>query len=129
MVDLASRVMLGEKLANLGYGVGLYRIPPYTAVKVPVFSFEKLNDANSTMGPQMKSTGEVLGVGRTLTEALYKGLVSAGFRSATRRAARSGSAACFCPWRPRTWPKPCRWPKNSWIWGLRYTPPRARAAR
>ncbi len=80
MVDLASRVMLGEKLANLGYGVGLYRIPPYTAVKVPVFSFEKLNDANSTMGPQMKSTGEVLGVGRTLTEALYKGLVSAGFK-------------------------------------------------
>ncbi|MBQ3931683.1 MAG: diaminopimelate epimerase, partial [Firmicutes bacterium] len=79
MVDLAAQVMLGAKLADLGYGTGLYRTPPYYAVKVPVFSFEKLNDANSILGPEMKSTGEVLGIGRTLAEALFKGLTSAGF--------------------------------------------------
>ncbi|MBR1532299.1 MAG: diaminopimelate epimerase, partial [Eubacterium sp.] len=58
---------------------GLYHVPPYFAVKVPVFSFEKLNDVNSKLGPEMKSTGEVLGVGKNLREALFKGLVSAGF--------------------------------------------------
>ncbi len=79
MVDLASRVMLGEKLDDLGYGTGLYKTPPYVAVKVPVFSFEKLTDANSILGPEMKSTGEVLGLGRTMNEALYKGLTAAGF--------------------------------------------------
>ncbi len=79
MVDLASRVMVGEKLAALGFGTGLYRTPPYCAVKVPVFSFEKLADANSYLGPEMKSTGEVLGIGKDMGEALFKGLVSAGF--------------------------------------------------
>ena len=79
MVDLASRIMLGAKLRDLGYGTGLYRTPPYYAVKVPVFSFEKLNDANSILGPEMKSTGEVLGLGRTMAEALFKGLTAAGF--------------------------------------------------
>ena len=79
MVELASRVMLGEKLSDLGYGTGLYPIPDYVAVKVPVFSFEKLTDANSILGPEMKSTGEVLGIGKTLPEALYKGLSAAGF--------------------------------------------------
>ncbi len=78
MVDLASRVMTGESLKNLGYGTGLYKTPPYFAVKVPVFSFEKLNDVNSYLGPEMKSTGEVLGIGRSLNEALFKGLTSAG---------------------------------------------------
>ncbi len=80
MVDLASRIMLGEKLQDLGWGTGLYRTPPYYAVKVPVFSFEKLSDANSILGPEMKSTGEVLGLGRTLAEALFKGLTAAGFK-------------------------------------------------
>ena len=80
MVDLASRIMLGAKLRELGWGMGLYRTPPYYAVKVPVFSFEKLSDANSILGPEMKSTGEVLGIGRTLAEALFKGLTAAGFR-------------------------------------------------
>ncbi|MCR5088348.1 MAG: carbamoyl-phosphate synthase large subunit [Oscillospiraceae bacterium] len=80
MVDLAARVMLGEKLKELGCGTGLCVTPPYTAVKVPVFSFEKLNDANSILGPEMKSTGEVLGIGRTFAEAMYKGLTAAGFR-------------------------------------------------
>ncbi len=79
MVDLASGVMLGARLADLGYGTGLYRTPPYCAVKVPVFSFEKLSDANSILGPEMKSTGEVLGLGKTMAEALFKGLTAAGF--------------------------------------------------
>jgi len=79
MVDLASKVMIGIPLISLGYGSGLYKTPPYFAVKVPVFSFEKLTDANSYLGPEMKSTGEVLGIGKTLTEALFKGLTAAGF--------------------------------------------------
>lgn len=78
MVDIASAVMVGKPLASLGYGVGLYRIPPYVAVKVPVFSFEKLTDANSYLGPEMKSTGEVLGIGKTLNEALFKGIAASG---------------------------------------------------
>ena len=78
MVELASRVMLGEKLADLGYETGLISPGRYYAVKVPVFSFEKIADANSIMGPEMKSTGEVLGIGRTRTEALFKGLTAAG---------------------------------------------------
>ncbi len=79
MVDLASRVMLGANLADLGYGTGLFPAPDYFAVKVPVFSFEKLSDANSILGPEMKSTGEVLGIGRIVEEALFKGLTAAGF--------------------------------------------------
>ncbi|MGN0457405.1 MAG: carbamoyl-phosphate synthase large subunit [Eubacterium sp.] len=79
MVELATKIMVGSTLKELGYGTGLYHIPPYFAVKVPVFSFEKLNDVNSQLGPEMKSTGEVLGIGKNLKEALFKGLVSAGF--------------------------------------------------
>ncbi len=79
MVDLATKILTGAKLKKLGYGTGLYPNSPYVAVKVPVFSFEKLNDVNSQLGPEMKSTGEVLGIGKTIEEALYKGLVSAGF--------------------------------------------------
>lgn len=79
MVEIATKIMVGASLKELGYGTGLYHIPPYYAVKVPVFSFEKLNDVNSQLGPEMKSTGEVLGVGKNLNEALFKGLVSAGF--------------------------------------------------
>ena len=78
MIELASRVMVGEKLNDLGYKSGLAPAAKYYAVKVPVFSFEKLYDANSIMGPEMKSTGEVLGVGRTKAEALYKGLTASG---------------------------------------------------
>ncbi len=90
MVDLAAKVMLGARLEDLGYGSGLYRTPPYCAVKVPVFSFEKLGDANSLLGPEMKSTGEVLGIGKTMAEALFKGLTAAGFAlpaPASRRSA------------------------------------------
>ena len=80
MVDIASRVMLGAKLRDLGCGTGLQRTPPYFAVKVPVFSFEKLTDANAYLSPEMKSTGEVLGLGKRMEEALFKGLTAAGIR-------------------------------------------------
>ncbi|MBR3865695.1 MAG: diaminopimelate epimerase, partial [Clostridia bacterium] len=93
MVDLAARVMTGESLESLGYGTGLYKTPPYFAVKVPVFSFEKLNDVNSYLGPEMKSTGEVLGVGKTLTEALFKGLCAAGIKLASPK--RGGANGVF----------------------------------
>ncbi len=80
MVDLATRVMVGQSLKSLGYGTGLYKQPPYVAVKVPVFSFEKITDANASLSPEMKSTGEVLGLGKNMQEALFKGLVSAGYK-------------------------------------------------
>ena len=80
MVDLATRVMIGESLADMGFGTGLYKQPPYVAVKVPVFSFQKITDANAALSPEMKSTGEVLGLGKNLNEAMFKGLVSAGYK-------------------------------------------------
>lgn len=80
MVDLATRAMLGEKLSDMGYGTGLYKKSPYVAVKVPVFSFEKLINVDNHLGPEMKSTGEVLGIAGNLEEALYKGLVGAGYK-------------------------------------------------
>ncbi|MBR3942047.1 MAG: carbamoyl-phosphate synthase large subunit [Clostridia bacterium] len=79
MIDLATRVMTGERLKDLGYGTGLYRSADYIAVKVPVFSFEKLHDVDTQLGPEMKSTGEVLGVAPNFHEALYKGLLAAGY--------------------------------------------------
>ncbi|MCI5802183.1 MAG: carbamoyl-phosphate synthase large subunit [Oscillospiraceae bacterium] len=80
MVDLATRCMLGEKLRDMGYGTGLYPEADYVAVKVPVFSFAKLHDVDTQLGPEMKSTGEVLGVAKTFPEAMYKGLVAAGYK-------------------------------------------------
>ena len=80
MVDLATKAMLGEKLRDMGFGTGLYKKSPYFAVKVPVFSFEKLINVDNHLGPEMKSTGEVLGVAATLEEALYKGLIAAGYK-------------------------------------------------
>lgn len=80
MVDLATRAMFGEKLKDMGYGTGLYKKSPYVAVKVPVFSFEKLINVDNHLGPEMKSTGEVLGIASTLEEALYKGLIGAGYK-------------------------------------------------
>lgn len=80
MVDLATRAILGEKLKDMGYGTGLYPNSPYVAVKVPVFSFEKLTNVDTQLGPEMKSTGEVLGIAGTLEEALFKGLVAAGYK-------------------------------------------------
>lgn len=80
MIDIATQVMLGKKLKNLPYGTGLAKKASYTAVKVPVFSFEKLSNLDTMLGPEMKSTGEVLGIAPTMTEALYKGLLGAGYR-------------------------------------------------
>ena len=79
MVDLAIKVSLGMKLKDMPYGTGLYRKPDYVTVKVPVFSFAKLSGLDTQLGPEMKSTGEVLGIGRDLTEALYKGFIAANF--------------------------------------------------
>ena len=79
MVALAIKVSLGMKLKDMPYGTGLYRKPDYVTVKVPVFSFAKLSGLDTQLGPEMKSTGVVLGIGRDLTEALYKGFIAAGF--------------------------------------------------
>ncbi|HCX63602.1 MAG TPA: carbamoyl-phosphate synthase large subunit, partial [Eubacteriaceae bacterium] len=78
VIELATKVMLGQSLEDLGYGVGIYEEPPLTCVKVPVFSTEKLPNVEASLGPEMRSTGEVLGVGTDVKEALYKGLIAAG---------------------------------------------------
>ena len=71
--------MLGSTLKELGYESGLYPEGEYVAVKVPVFSFEKLHDVDTMLGPEMKSTGECLGIAKTFEDALIKGLVAAGY--------------------------------------------------
>ncbi len=80
MVDLATRCMFGEKLRDMDYGTGLLPEREYYAVKVPVFSFQKLRDLDTQLGPEMKSTGEVLGVSKSFRTALLKGLLGAGFQ-------------------------------------------------
>jgi carbamoyl-phosphate synthase large subunit len=84
MVDLATRCLLGQKLRDLGCGTGLHPAGDYVAVKVPVFSFAKLSDVDTLLGPEMKSTGEVLGIAKTFHEALLKGLTAAGYRMKKR---------------------------------------------
>ncbi len=79
MVDIATKIMLGESLKDQGYTSGLYKEADFIAVKVPVFSFEKLHDVDTALGPEMKSTGECLGIARSFEDALYKGLVAAGY--------------------------------------------------
>ena len=79
MVDLATKIMLGSTLKELGYESGLYPEGDYVAVKVPVFSFEKLQDVDTMLGPEMKSTGECLGIAKNFEDALLKGLVAAGY--------------------------------------------------
>ncbi|MCL2050522.1 MAG: carbamoyl-phosphate synthase large subunit [Lachnospiraceae bacterium] len=80
MCEIATKVSMGQTLMSLGLKAGIAEIPPYVAVKVPVFSFEKLAGLDTHLGPEMKSTGEVLGIGRNLEEALYKGLTAAAYR-------------------------------------------------
>ncbi|HEY8349265.1 MAG TPA: carbamoyl-phosphate synthase large subunit [Clostridia bacterium] len=80
MVNVATKVMTGRKLKDFGYGTGLYRTMDHVAIKVPVFSFEKLHDVDVSLGPEMKSTGEVLGIGRNFHEALYKGIMATGMK-------------------------------------------------
>lgn len=85
IVDLATKCMLGSKLKDLGYGTGVYKEPKLISVKVPVFSMSKLAKVDVSLGPEMKSTGEVLGVGETLEEALYKGFLGAGKKMSNKR--------------------------------------------
>lgn len=80
MVNLATKCMMGMKLSDFKFGTGLYREPEYVSVKVPVFSFEKLHDVDTSLGPEMKSTGEVLGIADNFPEALYKGIIASGIR-------------------------------------------------
>ncbi len=78
LVKLATEIMLGKSLEELGYLGGLFVTPNFYAVKVPVFSFNKLQQVDINLGPEMKSTGEVLGIAHSLNSAIYKGLQSAG---------------------------------------------------
>ncbi|KAB2954486.1 carbamoyl-phosphate synthase large subunit [Heliorestis acidaminivorans] len=78
MINIATRIILGETLAQQGYKGGLVPPPPYVAVKVPVFSFGKLVDVETSLGPEMKSTGEVMGVDVNFHKAFYKALVAGG---------------------------------------------------
>ena len=80
MVELATRAMLGESVRDMGYGTGLFPARNYFAVKVPVFSFEKLMNVDTHLGPEMKSTGEVLGIADSREEAVFKGMVAAGWK-------------------------------------------------
>ena len=78
IVNLAAKVILGESIKDLGYSYGLAPVCEYCAVKMPVFSFEKIRGADVNMGPEMKSTGECLGIAKDFTEALYKAFLGAG---------------------------------------------------
>ena len=78
IVDLASKVIVGAKISDLGYEPGLQKPSEYIAIKMPVFSFEKLRGAEISLGPEMKSTGECLGVSRNFNAALYKAFLGAG---------------------------------------------------
>ena len=78
IVDIATKVILGEKIKTLGFTPGLWPEAEYVAVKMPVFSFEKLRGAEISLGPEMKSTGECLGIAKTFHEALYKAFLGAG---------------------------------------------------
>ncbi len=80
IVDLAAEVMLGKKLKDLGYTPGLQPEAGYVAIKMPVFSFEKIRGAEISLGPEMKSTGECLGISKNFNEALYKAFLGAGVK-------------------------------------------------
>ena len=78
IVDLATEVILGKKIRDLGYEPGLQPAADYFAIKMPVFSFEKIRGAEISLGPEMKSTGECLGIAKNFDEALYKAFLGAG---------------------------------------------------
>ena len=78
IVPLATQVILGKKIRELGYEPGLQKEADYYAIKMPVFSFEKIRGADISLGPEMKSTGECLGIAKTFNEALYKAFLGAG---------------------------------------------------
>ena len=78
VIDIATEVILGKKLKNMKYGTGIYRKSEYIAVKMPIFSFEKIKNADTSLGPEMKSTGEVLGVSKDFSEAVLKAFIASG---------------------------------------------------
>lgn len=78
VIDIATRVILGEKLKDMKYGTGIYQKSDFIAVKMPIFSFEKIKNADTSLGPEMKSTGEVLGVSKVFSEALLKAFIASG---------------------------------------------------
>ena len=80
IVPLATQVIIGKKIKELGYTPGLQPEADYVAVKMPVFSFEKIRGADISLGPEMKSTGECLGIAKTFDEALYKAFLGAGIK-------------------------------------------------
>ena len=80
IVPLASKVIIGNKIKELGYTPGLQPEADYVTVKMPVFSFEKIRGADISLGPEMKSTGECLGIAKTFDEALYKAFLGAGIK-------------------------------------------------
>lgn len=80
IISLATRVICGESIKDMGYGTGILKEPDLVAVKMPVFSFEKIKGADISLGPEMKSTGECLGIGKNFNEALYKAFVGAGIK-------------------------------------------------
>ena len=80
IIDIATRVILGEKLKDMEYGTGILPDGEYVAIKTPVFSFEKIKNADTTLGPEMKSTGEVLGIAKTFPEAVVKGFIGGGVK-------------------------------------------------
>lgn len=80
IISLATRAICGESIKDMGYGTGILREPDLVAVKMPVFSFEKIKGADISLGPEMKSTGECLGIGKNFNEALYKAFVGAGIK-------------------------------------------------
>ena len=80
IVPLATQVIIGKKIRELGYTPGLQKEADYIAVKMPVFSFEKIRGADISLGPEMKSTGECLGIAKTFDEALYKAFIGAGIK-------------------------------------------------
>lgn len=80
IISLATRAICGESIKDMGFGTGILREPDLVAVKMPVFSFEKIKGADISLGPEMKSTGECLGIGKNFKEALYKAFVGAGIR-------------------------------------------------
>lgn len=78
VIDVATRVILGEKLKDMEYGIGIYKKSEYISVKMPIFSFEKIKNADTSLGPEMKSTGEVLGISKVFSEAMLKGFLASG---------------------------------------------------
>ena len=80
IISLATRAICGENIKDMGFGTGILKEPDLVAVKMPVFSFEKIKGADISLGPEMKSTGECLGIGKNFKEALYKAFVGAGIR-------------------------------------------------